>query len=58
MNVMNHLQVIKQSMLKRQALYNAQMLHLKTYRGVPYVKVANEPVGHHELSYRGSRYTN
>lgn len=56
MNVLNHLHLIQEAAQRRQALYDAQMLHLKSYRGVPYVEAAHEQASHPTLTYRGHAY--
>jgi len=56
MNVLNHLHLIQEAVKRRQALHDAQMLHLKSYRGVPYVEIAHEHLTHPTLTYRGHAY--
>lgn len=57
MHVFNHLQLIKGQSLKAKRLSEAQFLHLKAYRGVPYAKAPVEvSTGSKVATYRGNTY--
>tara|TARA_Y100000289_G_C3929991_1_gene155777 strand:- start:1196 stop:1426 length:231 start_codon:yes stop_codon:yes gene_type:complete len=57
MHVLNHLQLIKDQLLKARRLSDAQFLHLKAYRGVPYQAAPVEKMtGAKVATYRGSTY--
>ena len=52
---LNH---IRKSIQKRQALYEAQLMMAKAYRGVPYtVAPKSESTGFKTLTYRGQQYS-
>ena len=58
-NTMNHLQLIKERIEKRQRLTEAQRLMSKAYRGVEYVDAVHDrPKKDHslDLAYRGIHY--
>ena len=53
---MNVLSLIKNQHGRRQRLSDAQKIHLKAYRGVPYREApGNDPV-EKDLTYRGQAY--
>jgi hypothetical protein len=53
---MNVLSLIKNQHGRRQRLSDAQKIHLKAYRGVPYREApGNDPV-EKDLTYRGQEY--
>jgi len=57
MHVFNHLQLIKDQLIKARRLSDAQFLHLKAYRGVPYQAVPVESLtGSRVATYRGTPY--
>lgn len=57
MHVLNHLQMIKEQIIKAQRLTDAQRLHLKAYRGVPYQHApVDTPAGSFVATYRGRPY--
>lgn len=53
MTILQHIQKKEQ---KRRALFLAQILNAKAYRGVSYEKLANQPAVHGNLTYRGVGY--
>lgn len=57
MHVFNHLRLIKDQIIKAQRLSDAQLLHLKSYRGVPYQQApVDQPTGQWVATYRGQAY--
>lgn len=50
---LNALELIRSSILRRDALHAAQLLQLKTYRGVPYDQAPHSSPQPAELTYRG-----
>jgi len=57
---MNHLSLIKESILKRQRLTEAQRIMTKAYRGVSYTDAHHgrpEPARQSDLKYRGLTYS-
>jgi len=57
---MNHLSMIKQAIVKKQRLSQAQRLMAKAYRGVAYTDAHHgrpEPQRSTDLKYRGLRYS-
>lgn len=57
MHVFNHLQLIKDQLIKARRLSDAQSLHLKAYRGIPYKAVPVESrAGSQVATYRGNPY--
>jgi hypothetical protein len=55
MNVLNHLSLIKDNIVRHQALTAAQMVSLKAYRGAPYAEAPHQEHVSAELMYRGAR---
>jgi hypothetical protein len=55
---MNFLDVIRQAQIKRQRVWEAQLLATKAYRGINYQDAHNGPevVVHKTLTYRGNKY--
>lgn len=57
MNVLNQLQLCKEQLQKAQRLEEAQRIHLKAYRGVPYQAAPHSnPQGSFSGFYRGHAY--
>ena len=57
MHVFHHLLMIKEQIIKAQRLSDAQLLHLKAYRGVPYQQApVDNPTGRWVATYRGQAY--
>lgn len=53
---MNVLSLIKNQVERQNRLYEAQKMHLKAYRGVPYTDAPKETPLASELTYRGQAY--
>jgi len=53
---MNVLSLIKNQVERQNRLYEAQKMHLKAYRGVPYTDTPKEAHLTTELIYRGQAY--
>ena len=54
---MNFLDVIKQAQIKRNRVWEAKLMHLKAYRGVPYEKAETISVlTKKTYIYRGKTY--
>lgn len=56
MNVLNHLSLIKDNIVRHQALTAAQMVSMKAYRGVPYTEAPHQEHVSADLMYRGHGY--
>ena len=50
---LNALELIRSGILKRDALHTAQLLQLKTYRGIPYDQAQHSASQPADLTYRG-----
>lgn len=53
MPALNALELIRSSILKRDALHAAQLLHAKAYRGTPYDQAPHAAPCSADLIYRG-----
>jgi len=53
---MNVLSLIKNQHGRRQRLSDAQKIHLKAYRGVPYREAPGHDPVEKDLTYRGQEY--
>ena len=53
MSAINALELIRSGILRRDALHAAQLLQIKTYRGIPYDQAPHSSPQPAELTYRG-----
>ncbi|MEB3321829.1 MAG: hypothetical protein VKI81_03300 [Synechococcaceae cyanobacterium] len=53
---MNVLSLIRNKSRREQRLHDAQKIHLKAYRGIPYREAPRQEHGDSDLTYRGQTY--